>query len=64
MEKEGFIRGMKVFGDYELPVKTMVTERHIQLMKWIRENFTDIGHRYDVWHVAKSVITLVTPFIL
>ena len=55
MEKEGFIRGMKIFEEYELPVKLLVTDRHKQLSKWIRENLPHIQHRYDVWHVAKSM---------
>lgn len=55
MEKEGFIRGMKVFEEYDLLVELLVTDRHKQLAKWIRENLPDIKHRYDVWHVAKSM---------
>ena len=55
MEKEGFIRGLKIFEDYDLPVKMLVTDRHKALSKWIRENLPAIKHRYDVWHVAKSM---------
>lgn len=55
MEKEGFIRGLKIFEDYDLPVKMLVTDRHKALSKWIRENLPEIKHRYDVWHVAKSM---------
>ena len=56
MEKEGFIRAMRITEDYELPVEILVTDRHKQLTKWIRENLPDIKHRYDVWHVAKSMV--------
>ena len=36
-----------------LSVGTLVTDRHNQIAKWIRENHPEIDHRYDVWHVAK-----------
>ena len=45
-----------MFEHYELPVKMLVTDRHKQLSKWIRENLPDIEHRYDIWHVAKSKV--------
>ena len=54
MEKQAFIRGMGIFNEYELPVQTLVTDRHVQLSKWIRENLPNVNHRFDVWHVAKS----------
>ena len=55
MEKEGFIRGLEIFNQYELPIAMIVTDRHKQLSKWIRENLLEVKHRYDVWHVAKSM---------
>ena len=54
MEKEGFVRGMGIFDEYELPVEKIVTDRHKQLSKWIRENMPEVQHRFYVWHVAKS----------
>lgn len=56
MEKEGFIRGMKIFEDLDLPIKMLVTDRHKQLGKYIRENLPQIDHRFDVWHIAKSML--------
>ncbi len=54
MEKEGFIRGMEIFNKFELPIKTLVTDQHTGLAKYIKENLSHLNHRYDVWHVAKS----------
>ena len=54
MEKEEFVRGMGNFDEYELPVEKIVTDRHKQLSKRIRENMPEVQHRCDVWHVAKS----------
>ncbi len=58
MEKEGFIRGLKLLEEYDLSIGLLVTDRHLQLCKYIRENMPDTDHRYDVWHVAKSMIFL------
>ena len=48
MEKEGFVRGMGIFAEYELPVETLVTDRHKQLSKLVRENLPEVSHRFDV----------------
>ncbi|XP_011407083.1 PREDICTED: uncharacterized protein LOC100633273 [Amphimedon queenslandica] len=54
MEKECFMRGMKIFEVYDLPIKMLVTDRHKQLGKYIREDLPQIDHKFDVWHIAKS----------
>jgi len=33
----------------------LVTERHKQIKKWLRESHPDIKHYFDTWHVAKGV---------
>ena len=51
MEKEGVL----VFlAEKKLKVGTLVTDRHKQINKWLREDHPDIKHYYDVWHVAKG----------
>lgn len=37
-----------------LTIDKMVTDRHRQLAKYIREIMPAIIHMYDVWHVAKG----------
>ena len=46
MEKEGLIRSVEF--------KTLVTDRHTFIRKWIRENMAQTKHCFDVWHVAKG----------
>ena len=36
-------------------VDILVTDRHRQIAKWIREEHQEIKHYYDVWHVAKGI---------
>ncbi|XP_071496168.1 uncharacterized protein [Diadema antillarum] len=55
MELEGFKRMWNKLTGEGLTVKKMVTDRHRQLAKHIRETTPGIQHMYDVWHVAKGV---------
>ena len=34
---------------------SLVTDRHYQIAKWVRENLPDTDHRYDIWHMAKGI---------
>lgn len=55
MEKEGLVRGVKRISDEGLKVGWLVTDRHGQVSKWVRENMADTSHLYDIWHVAKGI---------
>ena len=37
----------------EIKIAVIVTDRHVQITKWIKDNLATTDHRYDVWHVAK-----------
>lgn len=54
MELEGLKRSLNHLRQW-LEIKTLVTDRHRQIAKWIRENYSTILHLYDIWHVAKAV---------
>lgn len=54
MELEGLIRTMAYFCDVEVEVGTLVTDRHVQVNKWVRENLSNKRHEFDVWHVGKG----------
>ncbi|KAJ8250976.1 hypothetical protein GJAV_G00215770 [Gymnothorax javanicus] len=53
MEKEGLSRGLSNLYEKGVQVETLITDRHSQVAKWLRENFPDINHRYNVWHIVK-----------
>ncbi|XP_069110215.1 uncharacterized protein, partial [Argopecten irradians] len=55
MEKEGLVRAMSVLKERGLSVGALVTDRHLQIQKWVRENMPTTDHYYDVWHVAKGL---------
>jgi len=54
MEKEGLIRCVKAFSNEGIQIQTLVTDRHGQIVKWVRENMPDTTHCFDVWDVAKG----------
>ena len=54
MEKEGLERVLNFLHLHELSVSVIVTDRHKQINKWLRETHPDIKHYYDAWHVAKG----------
>ena len=56
MELEGLKRAMEKIYDHNLSIATIVTDRHMQISKWLRESHPDTKHYYDVWHVAKGKI--------
>ncbi|XP_056000372.1 uncharacterized protein LOC125656629 isoform X1 [Ostrea edulis] len=55
MEKRGLERAVDWVKNNDLEIGTIVTDRHLQIQKWIRENLPETTHYYDVWHVAKGL---------
>ena len=55
MEKEGLSRVLDFLQkEWKIHVEVLVTDRHHQISKWLREKHGEITHYYDVWHVAKG----------
>lgn len=55
MEKEGLKRSLQFLEESGLTVGCLVTDRHPQIQKFVREEKPAVIHYYDVWHVAKSM---------
>ena len=66
MEKEGLLRVLKFLQQEKLTIEVLVTDRHRQINKWLRETYPSITHYYDVWHVAKGeeLVIVNLPCIL
>lgn len=58
MEHMGLVRALKFLADNSLHVATLVTDRHNQIAKYMAEVNPEIEHRYDIWHVSKSMSPL------
>lgn len=59
MEKEGLARGIKFLSDKSLQVQCLVTDRHGQVSKWVRDNMKTTAHKFDIWHVAKGKTQII-----
>ena len=53
MEKEGLVRSLKMLKKRRLKISTLVTDRHKQIAKWVKDTYPEVDHRYDIWHLAK-----------
>ncbi|XP_062603026.1 uncharacterized protein LOC134264758 isoform X2 [Saccostrea cucullata] len=53
-EHEGLKRSVRFLKDEGLQLDTLITDRHRQNNKWIKENLDGTNHFYDIWHVAKG----------
>ncbi|XP_033127439.1 uncharacterized protein LOC117125148 [Anneissia japonica] len=55
MEKEGLIRCLNQLEEAHVTVTTLATERHPQISKLMKDEYSTISHQYDVWHMSKSI---------
>ncbi|XP_070532871.1 uncharacterized protein [Ptychodera flava] len=55
MEKEGLIRSLADLEGEGFTIGTIVTDRHVQIRKWLRENMPNVEHLSAVWHIAKGL---------
>ena len=54
MEKEGLHCAIESLRQQKVSIGVIVTDRHRQINKWLRENHSEMKHFYDIWHVAKG----------
>lgn len=54
MELEGLKRCLAVIKNADVTIKTLITDRHSGIKKYIREN-EEIDHRFDCWHLSTSM---------
>ena len=55
MEKEGCLRSMSFLARKGLTINTVVTDRHPQIQKLLREKMPETKHYFDGWHIGKSL---------
>ena len=54
MEKEGLKRSLTLLGARGVTLHCIVTDRHPQIQKFLREN--NITQFYDVWQMEKGTL--------
>ncbi|XP_028416037.1 uncharacterized protein LOC114539599 [Dendronephthya gigantea] len=55
MEFEGFQRSMDFLESQNIPISTLITDRHSKIAKHMREKRPNITHYFDLWHLTKKV---------
>ena len=55
LEIEGLKRCLEFLEGKLMKIKTLVTDRHAQVKKFLRTTKDYILHWFDVWHVAKGI---------
>jgi len=59
MELTGLKRGLNLLTSLGFNIKAIITDRHLQINKFLRETYPAIRrHYFDVWHVAKGSFAL------
>ncbi|XP_046582181.1 uncharacterized protein LOC124289621, partial [Haliotis rubra] len=53
MELEGLKRGLSFLEQKGCAIKEVITDRHVSVKKYIREEHKDKKHYFDVWHGTK-----------
>ena len=55
MELEGLKRCVDKLRSNNISFGTIVTDRHVQIKKFMRTTYPEINHYFDVFHIAKSM---------
>ncbi|KAL5018258.1 hypothetical protein ScPMuIL_003980 [Solemya velum] len=54
MEKTVLTRSLKFLDERGLELGILITDRHRQLGKFLREEYPQIVHLFDFWHIGKG----------
>ena len=64
LEKEGLKRNRAFLQNHEIRPTTLITDRHLAIQKYVREEWPEVTHMNDSWHVAKGLLLRVVFPIL
>lgn len=64
MELEGLKRCREELENVCVSVASMTTDQHLSIAKYIREDWKEIVHYYDTWHIAKGMSTQAIMVII
>ncbi|XP_066439000.1 mucin-5AC-like [Eleutherodactylus coqui] len=55
LEKTGFQKAMDELQTMNVDVKMIVTDRSVAIQEVLKDNYPNILHRLDLWHLSKSI---------
>lgn len=47
-----------------LSLAEIITDRHLQIQKWVREQLPGTKHSFDVWHIAKGKMSAMPIYVI
>ena len=56
MELVGLKRYRKELEDRGVTVKSLTTDRHIQITAYMKKEWSTVKHYFDRWHIAKGTV--------
>ena len=56
LEPTGLVRCLNKIKDDELRVPMIATDRHVTVRSIMQNQFSDIAHQFDLWHLIKAVL--------
>ena len=60
MEKLGFRRTLDELLQAGMEVSTVATDRHMGIRKLLKDDYPEIDHQFDIWHISKSITKKLT----
>ena len=63
MELESLKRQLMYLEDNNVRVTKLVTDRHVQVSAYMASEKPEVEHSYDVWHVAKGMVSFIGYFL-
>lgn len=54
MELEGLRRGLEALETFGIDIERLVTDRHSQVKKEMREQHPEKKHNFDCWHMSNG----------
>ena len=58
MEFYGFQKCLEFLQAHSVKITKLVTDRHATIARFMLDNYQEINHRFDLWHIAKSMLVL------
>ncbi|KAJ8048791.1 THAP domain-containing protein 1 [Holothuria leucospilota] len=60
MEKVAFETCLKRITESGFKPAVVATDRHVSIRKLLKDDYSDIDHQFDVWHLTKSIAKKLT----
>jgi len=67
MELKGLISCRNQLEKLEIPIKSLTTDRHLQIQAYMKTKWPNVQHFFDTWHIGKGklfVTQIVSQFSL